>query len=214
VAEKSENEPHKIGYARVSTSEQNLDMQIEALKKYGVKERLIFTDKMSGASDKRPGFVHALKAAQHKGTELVVWKLDRLGRTVMGIIETLQLLDSRGVHLVSLTERIDLGTPFGKAIVGFLAVFAELERNLIRERTLAGIRRAKERGEPHGRPTAMTEERIKVATQMLAEGKHMQNEILPAMKKMSGPPVSRSVLYAWAKDQRRLLPLEYETDDR
>jgi len=214
VGKKSENEPRKIGYARVSTSEQNLDMQIEALKKYGVREDLIFTDKMSGAIDKRPGFIGALKFAQREGTEFVVWKLDRLGRTVMGIIETLQLLDKRGVHLVSLTERVDLGTPFGKAIVGFLAVFAELERNLIRERTLAGIRRAKESGEPHGRPKAMTEERIRIATQMLAEGKHLQNAILPAMKKISGPPVSRSVLYAWAKDQRRLLPLEDETDDR
>lgn len=214
MAEKSENEPHKIGYARVSTSEQNLDMQVEALTQYGVPEGLIFTDKMSGATDKRPGFIRALKTAQHEDTEFVVWKLDRLGRTVMGIIETLQLLDKRGVHLVSLTERVDLGTPFGKAIVGFLAVFAELERNLIRERTLAGIRRAKERGEPHGRPTAMTQERIKVATQMLAERMHLQNDILPAMKEISGPPISRSVLYAWAKDQRRLMPLEDETDDR
>lgn len=212
--ENSEKPTRKIGYARVSTSEQNLDMQIDALKKYGVPEDLIFTDKLSGASDKRPGFRRAIKTAQHEGTEFVVWKLDRLGRTVLGIIETLQLLDKRGVHLVSITERFDMGTPFGRAIVGFLAVFAELERNLIRERTMAGLRRARERGDAHGRPIAMTPERIEVASRMLAEDQHVKNEILPALQAMDGPKISRSALYAWVKDYRRSLPLPDETDDQ
>lgn len=204
----------KIGYCRVSTADQNLDMQIEAMKKYGVPEGLIFTDKLSGATGKRPGFIRALRLAQHPGTEFVVWKLDRLGRTVLGIIETMQLLESRGVKLYSLTERMDLSTPFGKAMVGFLAVFAELERNLIRERTMAGLRRAKERGDAHGRPVVMTEPRIALATQMLAEGKHIKDEILPALKAIKGPNISRAALYVWTKNQKRLMKPKTEGEDR
>jgi DNA invertase Pin-like site-specific DNA recombinase len=161
-----------------------------------------------------PGFVSALKAAQYPGTGLVVWKLDRLGRTVLGIIETLQLLERRGVRLFSLTERMDLSTPFGKAMVGFLAVFAELERNLIRERTTAGLVRAKERGDPHGRPSVMTAERIEMAKAMLADGKHILHEILPVLQSMDGPKITRSPLSAWTKIYKRLVPLADETDDR
>jgi DNA invertase Pin-like site-specific DNA recombinase len=204
----------RIGYARVSTAEQNLDMQIEAMVRYGVPRNMIFTDKLSGAKSHRPGFTRALKTAQHAGTELVVWKLDRLGRTVMGIIETMQLLERRGVTLFSLTERMDLTTPFGKAMLGFLAVFAELERNLIRERTMAGLKRAKERGDPHGRPAVMTAERIEVATRMLAEGLHIEREILPALQNLAGPAITRSPLYAWTKQQKRLMKPKVETDDR
>lgn len=204
----------KIGYARVSTAEQNLDMQVAALKRYGVPEDLIFTDKMSGSSSKRPGFMSALKAAQYPGMELVVWKLDRLGRTVMGIIETLQLVDERDVHLVSLMERIDLGTPIGKAMVTLLAVFAQLERDMIRQRTMEGMKRAKERGGAHGRPATMTPERIEVAKLMLSEDKHILHEILPALQALAGPKITRSPLYAWTKDYKRMMPLEDETDDR
>jgi len=214
MAENSEKPIRKIGYARVSTAEQNLDMQVSALIKYGVPEDLIFTDKMSGASSKRPGLERALKTAQHAGTEFVVWKLDRLGRTVMGIIETLQLFEKRDVHLVSITDKFDLGTPMGRAMVQLLAVFAELERNLIRERTLAGIQRAKERGDAHGRPIAMTEARIEKAKEMLAEDCHVLKEILPALKKLDGPSISRSALYEWVKDYRRLMPPDDATDDQ
>lgn len=122
----------RIGYARVSTQDQSVDMQVAAMERYGVKPACIFTDTLSGAHAQRPGFIEAIRAAQQPGSEFVVWKLDRLGRTVTGVIDTMQLLDSRGVRVYSLTERLDLGTPFGKAMVGFLAVFSELERNLIR----------------------------------------------------------------------------------
>lgn len=204
----------KIGYCRVSTADQNLDMQIEAMKKYGVPEELIFTDKLSGAHTKRPGFIRALRLARHPDTEFVAWKLDRLGRSVLGIIETMQLLERRGVKLFSLTERMDLSTPFGKAMVGFLAVFAELERNLIRERTLSGIRRAKERGDAHGRPIVMTEPRIVLATQMLADGKHIEADILPELKRIKGPSISRAALYVWTRNQKRLMPPKIEGEDR
>ena len=111
----TEESRKKVGYARVSTVEQNLDMQTAALIKAGVAEDLIFTDKMSGGSMSRPGLTAALKVAQHLNTEFVVWKLDRLGRTMLGIIEIMQLFEKRGVRLVSLSEGFDLGTPFGKA---------------------------------------------------------------------------------------------------
>ncbi|MCD1642575.1 recombinase family protein [Aurantimonas coralicida] len=193
----SENKPtRKVGYARVSTADQNPDMQIDALKKYGVPEDLIFVDRMSGASMKRPEFLKALTVAQHEGTEFVVWKLDRLGRTIRGIIDTMQLLDGRKVHLVSLTERFDLGTAFGRAILHFLAVFAELERDMIRERTMAGLKRAKERGGAHGRPRSMTPERAAKADAMLRDG-HRGATVWREVKAMPGPGLSRAAYYAW-----------------
>jgi DNA invertase Pin-like site-specific DNA recombinase len=209
VAEQSENSvPRRVGYARVSTADQNLDMQIEALKRYGVPEGMIITDKMSGASAKRPGLTVALKMAQHEGTEFVVWKLDRLGRSIRGIIETMQIFDKRGVRLVSITERFDLSTPFGKAILHFLAVFAELERDLIRERTVAGISRAKERGDPHGRPRAMTAEREALGEQLLGDG-YRGTAAWKRLRALPGPNLSRSAYFAW----QQLWDFKHPADD-
>lgn len=198
MAKKSGNEPRKIGYARVSTADQSPDMQIAALKKYGVEEHLIFVDRASGGGDflKRPNFVRAMKYAQHEGTEFVVWKLDRLGRTLGGILDTLKILSDRGVNFVSLTERVDTTGPMGKAMIHLLAVFAELERDLIRERTMAGIARARERGERGGRPVAMTPDRIAKAEQMLAEGERGV-KIWQALIQIDGPKISRSAYYNW-----------------
>lgn len=193
----------RIGYARVSTNDQSVDMQVAAMERYGVERDCIFTDMLSGAHTQRPGFIEALRAAQQPGSEFVVWKLDRLGRTVVGVIEAMQLLDSRGVRVYSLTERIDLGTPFGKAMIGILAVIAELERNLIRERTMAGLKRAKERGGNHGRPIVMTAPRIELAQQMLEERRHVEREILPALRQIEGPQISRSAVYSWVRSHKR-----------
>lgn len=198
MASKSENQPRKIGYARVSTSEQNPDMQIAALKAYGVPEDLIFVDKASGGTMARPMFIRALTMCQHEGGEFVVWKLDRLGRTLGGILETLKLLSDRGVSFVSLTERVDTSGPMGKAMIHLLAVFAELERDLIRERTKAGIDRARERGERGGRPVSMTPEREALARKMLAEGER-GNAVWKAVAPLEGPPISRAAYYAWQK---------------
>lgn len=197
MASESENPPvRKIGYARVSTSDQNPDMQIAALKNYGVPEELIFVDKASGGTMKRPMFIRAMKTCQHEGSEFIVWKLDRLGRTLGGILETLEVLTDRGVEFVSLTERIDTKGPMGKAMVRLLAVFAELERDLIRERTKAGIARARERGERGGRPVAMTPERIAKAEEMLTAGER-GNTVWKAMQQIDGPKISRAAYYAW-----------------
>lgn len=186
----------KIGYARVSTHDQNPDMQIAALKAYGVPEELIFVDRASGGTMKRPMFIRAMKTCQHEGSEFVVWKLDRLGRTLGGILETLETLTDRGVEFVSLTERIDTKGPMGKAMIRLLAVFAELERDLIRERTKAGIARARERGEKGGRPVAMTPDRVEKAKEMLAAGER-GNTVWKAMQKIEGPKISRAAYYAW-----------------
>lgn len=191
--------PKRIGYARVSTADQNLDMQIEALKRYGVREELIFTDKASGGgSVKRKGFIRAMKMCQRPGTELVVWKLDRLGRTLTGILDILKRLETEGVTFVSLTEKLDTSTPMGKAMMQICGVMAELERNLTIERTREGLKRARERGEGLGRAPCMTPERIARAKELIAEG--LDNlQILPALQKMKGPNLSRSAYYAWRK---------------
>ncbi|KAF0674468.1 recombinase family protein [Profundibacterium mesophilum] len=199
VTSKSENPPgRKIGYARVSTADQNPDMQIAALKAYGVSEDLIFVDRASGGTMNRPMFIRALKTAQHPGTEFVVWKLDRMGRTLEGIIEVLNLLESRDVKFFSLTERVDMTTPMGKAMLQMMAVVAELERNLIVERTKAGIARARERGEKGGRPVAMTPARVEVADTMLRLGSR-GNEVWQALKPLSEVPISRAAYFAWQK---------------
>lgn len=198
MTQKSENPTRKIGYARVSTSDQNPDMQIAALKAYGVPDELIFLDKASGGSMKRPQFIRAMKTCQHEGSEFVVWKLDRLGRTLGGILETLKTLSDRGVAFVSLTERVDTSGPMGKAMIHLLAVFAELERDLIRERTKAGIARARERGERGGRPVAMTPDRVEKAKEMLAAGER-GNTVWKAMQQIEGPTISRAAYYSWQK---------------
>lgn len=196
----SEKQPvRKIGYARVSTADQNPDMQIQALKDYGVPEALIFVDRASGGTMNRPNFIKALKYAQHPGTEFVVWKLDRLGRTLEGILEVLNLLEQSGISFFSLTERVDVTTPMGKAMLQMMGVVAELERNLIVERTKAGIERAKARGEKPGRPVAMTEERVEVADMMLQMGERGMT-VFHKVKDLPGPPVSRAAYYAWQKE--------------
>jgi DNA invertase Pin-like site-specific DNA recombinase len=199
AAVQSENQPvRRIGYARVSTTDQNPDLQIAALKAYGVKEGLIFVDHASGSSLDRPAFIKALRFAQHPGTEFVVWKLDRLGRTLEGIVEVLNLLERRGLKFFSLTERVDMTTPMGKAIIQIMGAVAELERNLIVERTKAGIARARERGEQGGRPIAMTPARVEVADLMLRNGKR-GNEVWQALKPLAEVPISRASYFAWQK---------------
>lgn len=188
----------KVGYARVSTHDQNPEMQIEALRRYGVPDELIFTDKASGGTMDRPNLRRALKTAQHPGTEFVVWKLDRLGRTLGGVLDTLKLLSDREIAFVSLTERIDTKGPMGKAMLHLLAVFAELERDLIRERTMAGIERARAAGRAHGRAKAMTPEREAKARELLADGERGA-DVWRAMQKLPGPKISRAAYYAWQK---------------
>jgi DNA invertase Pin-like site-specific DNA recombinase len=206
-----ESAKRPIGYARCSTVEQNPEMQIAALKAYGVDEKLIFVDRAkSGGGAKRPEFEKAMRMALNAGTELVVWKLDRLGRTLTGILDTMEMLDRNGVAFVSLTERFETGTPMGKAMIRLLAVVAELERDLTLERTRAGMKRKKERGEPVGRKPTMTPPRVAKAIEMRDEG-HIGPDIWRAVRALPGPPMSKAAYYLWQKkydEQKRLSRLD------
>ena len=138
-----------VGYARVSTDEQTLALQRDALTEAGCGK--LFTDTASGAKTDRPGLAEAL-AYLRKGDTLVVWRLDRLGRSLQHLIETLTDLDTRGIGFKSLTENIDTTTPGGKLVFHLFGALAEFERDLIRQRTNAGLAAARARGRLGGHP--------------------------------------------------------------
>ncbi len=195
-----DNGKHKVGYARVSTHEQKLDLQISALLDYGVKRNAIFTDVMTGATQKRQGLEEALSWCDGDNVELVIWKFDRLGRSVTGVLKTLKELNDRGVDVVSITERFDSSTPMGKAMMMILLVFAEMERDMISERTKAGLARARASGSWKPRPQAMTPERIEVATRMIEEGLHSHDDIRSALEEIDKDTnLGRSSYYNWLR---------------
>src|SRR5437867_7883649 len=140
-----------IGYARVSTNEQNLDLQRDALRKAGVRSKNIFTDKITGTKAERPGLTEALSHLR-EGDALVVWRLDRLGRSLKHLIETVTALQSTGVAFQSITENINTSTATGQLVLHIFGALAEFERNLITERTMAGLESARARGRKGGRP--------------------------------------------------------------
>jgi DNA invertase Pin-like site-specific DNA recombinase len=148
----------KIGYARVSTSNQHLHMQEDALKNDGCHQ--IFRDIASGAKTARPGLEEALAYAR-EGDIIVVWKLDRLGRSVQHLIQTIKALSDRGIGFKSLQENIDTTTSGGKLIFHIFSALAEFERDLIQERTRAGLKAARTRGRLGGRPSLLKSEQVK-----------------------------------------------------
>lgn len=149
--------PRKVGYARVSTSEQSLDAQISVLREAGCS--VIFSDHgVSGVRHVRPGFDRAMRSLK-AGDTLIVTRLDRLGRSLRQLIEVNEELDARGVHFESLNEKIDTSTPMGKFVYSILGSVAELEREIIRERTLAGMAEAARHGRFPGRPRLADAER-------------------------------------------------------
>jgi len=154
--EQEEASRQRLGYARVSTEDQNLDMQIKALKAAGCVR--IFSEKFSASAKRRPKFTLLMKNLR-RGDTLVIWKLDRLNRDLMELADLGNRLDAEGVELQSLTENLDTSTAMGKFFFQMLAMFAELERNITRERTRAGIAAAKARGVQFGRPTDIIGER-------------------------------------------------------
>jgi DNA invertase Pin-like site-specific DNA recombinase len=147
----------KIGYARVSTIEQSMSLQKDALTKAGCKQ--IFTDTASGAKTDRDGLAQALSHVR-EGDILIVWRLDRLGRSLKHLIETMSALDERGIGFQSLTENIDTTTSTGKLVFHIFGALAEFERNLIRDRTQAGLAAARARGRQGGRPKALSAQQI------------------------------------------------------
>lgn len=154
----------KIGYARVSTSDQNTDLQLDALNNSGCNK--IFEEKASGAQRDRPELKSALEYAR-QGDIIVVWKLDRLARSLKQLIETVEDLEKRGIGFQSITEAIDTSTSSGRLVFHIFAALAEFERNIIRERTKAGLTAAKERGRTGGRPSKLSDKDIEIAKAML-----------------------------------------------
>ena len=155
-----------IGYARVSTDEQRLDLQRDALGEAGCDR--IFEDRASGAQGTRPGLLQALSHLRN-GDTLVVWKLDRLGRTTHQLIGLLEDFQARGVVLCSLQDGMDPSTVMGKAMFQIAAVFAEMERALLRERTRAGLSAARARGRKGGRPTSVTPAKLDTAKRLMGD---------------------------------------------
>jgi DNA invertase Pin-like site-specific DNA recombinase len=185
-----------IGYARVSTHEQTLDLQKDALHKAGCEK--IFTDKTSGAKFERMGLEDVLKFVRPSDT-LVVWKLDRLGRSLKHLVETVTGLHERAIGFKSLTEQIDTTTPSGKLIFHVFAALAEFERDLIRERTLAGMEAARSRGHVGGRPLTLTPDQVTMLKQMYYEKNYEVNNLLRLFK------ITRSSFYRYINpDKYRL----------
>jgi len=157
----------RIGYARVSTADQDTTGQRDALTAAGCVR--IFEDVASGARSDRPQLAAALDYL-NPGDELVVWKLDRLGRSLPHLIETVDQLGRRGVQFVSLTEAIDTTTPTGRLLFSIAGAFAEFERDLVRERTQVGLRAARQVGRKGGRPVAATDAQIAAARMLIKSG--------------------------------------------
>jgi DNA invertase Pin-like site-specific DNA recombinase len=176
-----------IGYARVSTDDQNLALQLDALKSAGCDR--VFMDKASGARLVRPGLEDALSHLRAADT-LVVWKLDRLGRSVKGLVDLVNGLEARDVHFRSLTDGIDTKTPAGRFFFHIMASLAQMERELIVERTRAGLAAARKVGRVGGRKRRMTDSKVRAARRLLAGG-------TPPRDVAENLGVSVPTLYRW-----------------
>jgi len=157
----------RIGYARVSTEDQNLTLQLDALQAGGCSR--VFQDQMSGTRADRPGLLEAMSHLR-EGDTFVVWKLDRLGRGVKGLVDLVAELESRKVHFQSLTDQIDTSTPAGRFFFHVMASLAQMERELIVERTRAGLEAARRQGKVGGRQRLMTESKVESARKLLSSG--------------------------------------------
>ena len=178
--------PHLRGYARVSTADQDPQLQLDALNAAGCAQ--VRTDHASGAREDRPELTRLLGELL-AGDTLVVWRLDRLGRSLRHLVEVVGDLEARGIHLRSLTESIDTSTASGKLVFGVFASLAEFERDLIRERTQAGLAAARARGRHGGRPRALSPTQVDLARQMRDSGDHTVAAIAEALG------VGRSTIY-------------------
>lgn len=185
-----------IGYMRVSTGEQNLDLQRDALERVGCER--IYDDVCSGRATERPGLAKALDVARD-GDALVVWKLDRIGRSLTHVVGLVSDLQKRGVGLKVLTGDVDTTTVAGRLVFGIFATLAEFERDLIHERTMAGLAAARARGRAGGRPRVMTKQKLKAAMALMADRDNSARDVAAQLG------VSLSTLYAYvdAKGQPR-----------
>lgn len=189
----------KIGYARISTHEQRLDLQKDALEKVGCEK--IIVDRASGKNTERPG-LRTIKTILRRGDELVVWRLDRLGRSLKDLIEWMTYLEAEGVGLVSLQEAINTTTSTGKLVFHIFGALAEFERHLIIERTQAGLAAARARGRKGGRPPTLNQEQQKMVYVLYQSQKHPVKELCT----MFG--ISKPTLYKYVRDTQARLKEE------
>ena len=176
----------QIGYCRVSTDDQLLNLQKDALIKIGCDK--IFEDVMSGAKDIRPGLTDALEYLR-EGDTIVVWRLDRLGRSLKHLINTVESLEQRKIGFKSLQESIDTSTSSGRLVFHLFCALAEFERNLIRDRTQAGLQAARARGKSGGRPKALSAKQIEIGKTLAADRNRPVKEICEHMN------ISRATFY-------------------
>ncbi len=183
-----------IGYARVSTQDQTLDLQTDALKQAGCEK--LFTDTTSGAKSERPGLQDAMNHLR-AGDTLVVWRLDRLGRTLKHLIATIADLSDKGIGFRSLQESMDTTTSGGRLIFHIFGSLAEFEREVIKERTIAGLQAARARGRLGGRPKLQSRDPKKIAlARKLYEDGHM-----PVQEICDTLHIGRATLYRYVEDK-------------
>ncbi len=180
-----------IGYARVSTHDQNLDLQQDALYAAGCEK--IFADELSGAKGARPGLEQAMDSLR-EGDVLVVWRLDRLGRSLRNLLEVVEQLKERKVGFRSIQESMDTSTSGGNLIFQVFGALAEFERNIIRDRTNAGLAAARARGRNGGRPKKFDEEQVELVTRIYKGGPPIP-EILKSVK------ISKGTLYSYVRSE-------------
>jgi DNA invertase Pin-like site-specific DNA recombinase len=192
----------KVGYARVSKADgsQILDLQIDALLQAGIPKEYIYQDQASGSKEDRPGLEACLKALR-SGDELIIWKLDRLGRNLKHLVNTVQSLSERQIGFKVITGQganIDTSTPSGKLVFGIFAALAEFERELIRERTLAGLTSARARGRKGGRKFQLTKGQVRLAQVSMKNRDTHISELCKELK------VSRQTLYRYVGPEGEL----------
>jgi DNA invertase Pin-like site-specific DNA recombinase len=176
-----------IGYARVSTQDQNLELQHEELKKAGCQK--LYDDHISGTKSNRPGLKLILEVLR-PGDTLVVWKLDRLGRTVKGLVELVNQLHDKQINFKSITDNVDTSTPSGRFFFHVMASLAQMERELMVERTKAGLAAAKAKGRIGGRKRKMTSSKVESAKKLLSSG-------VPPKDVAQNLGISVPTLYRW-----------------
>lgn len=178
----------KIGYARVSTGEQNLDLQLDALQEADCER--IYEEKTSGVKDNRPEMGKAMDALR-EGDTFVVWRLDRFGRSLKDLLAKVEKIEERGADFVSLTEGIDTTTAQGTLAFHLFGALAEFERKLAHQRTMAGLRAARERGRVGGKPRAISRKQMPIVQQMMKSDEYEAEDICEELE------ISRSTLYRY-----------------
>lgn len=195
----------QVGYARVSTLEQNEDLQTDALKKAGCER--IFTDHASGAKASRPQLDRMLDMLRH-GDTVVVWKLDRLGRSVQNLVDLMDRFQKMGVEFRSLTENMDTSTSGGVLIFNIFSALAQFERDLIRERTMAGLKAARARGRKGGRPSKLSDKDIAMVRQ-LYDSRTVTVKEIAARFDVSRSTVYKALEHSKDQSQHRSVPSGY-----